>query len=348
MPVKCFYVIPLERTRFNMLYRSSSLEKGLASAGEFWYHFHRSLRRWLLSVVRDDKNAYTEPNTKSQSNFLLRGCSYWDAYSGWASLGDARSHFFGFSQFLAMTAIRLTQSGCGAIAVGKVHATGVCLPSECLGDAKDQVHHNDPQPKISGTSRPLYRRFKGRDTFTGITVVGNAYTKLHDPTNGNLDGAGHVMAQLELQSELFHYDRSCILLPIKNLGQDLVDFSDDSHKSMHEWLCNSDTSKDDFDRKYPFSEPSHTSNGLLSTPLIRRDDEVKVVVFGQTEEGQVYLERFWVRVISHTATGIVTGFACAKCTNVEIDEDDLVSFPGTHVMGQAKGQYWAKDNTVVA
>ena len=51
-------------------------------------------------------------------------------------------------------------------------------------------------------------------------------------------------------------------------------------------------------------------------------------------------ERFWVHVISVTATGMVTGISCATLNCFDLADGDMLAFSITRILGVKHGEHW--------
>lgn len=182
----------------------------------------------------------------------------------------------------------------------------------------------------------IWRSKKGVNVFTGIARDAHEelLIKLDDPS-GPLDGPGHIMTTEEFFTECYHYDGAPSIaesLPIHDVSDLLQDF-------QHKPSDFSDRQDDLFDVKYPFGR---------RLPCVRSDDYVKVATLRVVEgdKGSVTVrERFWVQVVSVTATGMVTGIACATLKSsgpdgFKIQENDFLAFPLTRCLGVKKGMHW--------
>jgi len=122
-------------------------------------------------------------------------------------------------------------------------------------------------------------------------------------------------------------------LPPKMEGLNLQDFSIKPRGYI-------DQEDDHFTIKYPHGIPPPAYRRLIGpTPQIRNGDRVKVVSVG-TVRGIPYRERFWVQVLSVTATGMVTGYCLNKLNSGIAREDELIAFPVTCVLGVTHEDRW--------
>lgn len=202
----------------------------------------------------------------------------------------------------------------------KCSTTSALSPSSKPSDSFAQKNNNDT------SSRPMYREKNGDEVFTGIALRGeHQRVKLDDPMCVDLEnGAGHNMSNREFNTEMCHYDGSPEDLDLMEVV--LKDFSDK--------LDFEDRQDNEFQVKFPFELPHNPRNKLQ----IRARDEVKVVAQGPS--GSPFDERFWVQVVSVTATGMVTGFSKNNLHGLDVHENDKLAFPITNVLGVIRGVNW--------
>jgi hypothetical protein len=203
----------------------------------------------------------------------------------------------------------------------------------------------DKQIGIKRFPKAAYRNCRGKNTFTGIVLVSEDMDiiKLDDP-NGELDGPGHVMYDPEFMSEMCHYDgeEGC---PSHESRDQLksVDLFDFFHETNAECRPNFPDSQDEeFDIKYPHGLPGGGAHGNIQQ--VRSGDRVKVVAHGLID-GEKFFERFWVFVHPVTATlpdgtNIVTRTANCNLNGVDLNKDEMLSFPVTCVLGVKHGINW--------
>ena len=179
----------------------------------------------------------------------------------------------------------------------------------------------------------MYRKANGTEWFMGIVCyqVNLDMVKLDDPA-GELDSPGHFMDDNEFFTECFHYDsfsQHQAIPPIKTEGFDLVDFA-------HKPPDYPDPEEARFDRKYPHGVPPPRNRRHIGpTPHIRRGDRVRVVSSRSSHE------RFWVKVWSVTAFGMVTGHVIDKLEyETGIEQGNLIAFKACKVLGVEHGENW--------
>lgn len=192
----------------------------------------------------------------------------------------------------------------------------------------------------------MWRKKSGTEWFMGIVCYdgGNRLVKLDRPS-GELDGPGHEMDDGEFMSECFHYDSFVLRhseferqvgLPPKMDGLNLTDFA-----GKPQYFTDQEDHR--FTVKYPHgvAPPANRRRTVGPTPQIRNGDRVKVVSVGITVRGGFpYRERFWVQVLSVTATGMVTGYCRNKLNSGIAQEDELIAFPVTRVLGVIHEDRW--------
>lgn len=185
--------------------------------------------------------------------------------------------------------------------------------------------------------KALYREYNGEEEyFTGIVVHDDmTCIKLHFPGQGDVNGAGHEMGDLEFETDFCHYPNSTFKPTIKKLDSHLLNFSVGT--GQLDKILATDGNNAEYDVEYPFFIPR---NGW-TTPQIRAGDSVKIVAMGGIHGIPFIMERFWCDVASVTNTGIVSGICQANLNGLHhIKNGDLISFRVTSVMGMKKGKHW--------
>ncbi|CAB9516837.1 expressed unknown protein [Seminavis robusta] len=268
-----------------------------------------------------------------------------------------------------------------ATAIGQSHHKDMTMPASTSIDntTNDEGRHcrsGNITKKAADQAEwtPVYLNYNKKLTFTGIVVqikslrvnvvredIGDGNDKeelpativlrkkLNEPT-GAYAGPGHLMNDLELDTECSHYDNGDSLEKFCfNKDLPLIDFSNKPSK-FH------DSDEDFFDIKFPFSTDScnsrstrvrtcskktalSTSDNIVTKRLKKRNNgstrrktlgsarsitrsaaadmtpqiragDLVKVILYDRAHGRSMMARVWIEVISVTATGWITGLSC--------------------------------------
>ena len=166
----------------------------------------------------------------------------------------------------------------------------------------------------------------------GITRTEDGkHIKLDDPSSARLDGAGHVMSETELATEMNMYSaieerRYPTDHPlIKKIH--ILDFHEGKGSiSNADYI---DPEVDKFYVKFPFSVTDYSDD--RSPKQVRSCDSVKVGVCGMltlsSGETQTYREVFWAFVVSVSSLGCVIAVSKSTLKSGASNEADMFWFP---------------------
>lgn len=176
---------------------------------------------------------------------------------------------------------------------------------------------------------------------TGILLLNEERTffKLNRPTDSDPSDGGHEMEELEVISECCHYTMlsrsNPLLADFKRLLKKRISLISFDHDD-------GDDDDDDFDSRETSIDVRFPGRYVANPRplLVRSKDSVRVVAWGQC--GYLpFVERFWIRVLSVTSTGIVTGVCVNDLALVNLKRGDFLAFPISSIFGVIHGPSWA-------